>query len=72
MLLSQVAALPAPASGRRGAAPGIPGYIPSAGCTAQPVTTFCTYPSDKWGFAVLHSDWSGRPAYLALAAMPKT
>src|SRR6266478_6592148 len=36
-----------------GAAPGIPGYIPSAGCTAQPVTTFCTYPSDKWGFAVL-------------------
>ncbi len=27
---------------------------------------------EKWGFAVLHPDWSGRPAFLALAAMPKT
>jgi hypothetical protein len=26
---------------------------------------------EKWGFAVLHPDWSGRPAFLALAAMPK-
>ncbi len=36
-----------------GAAPGIPGYAPGAGCIAQPLTTFCTSPSDKWGFAVL-------------------
>jgi hypothetical protein len=27
---------------------------------------------EKWGFAVLHADWSGRPAFLALASMPKT
>jgi hypothetical protein len=27
---------------------------------------------EKWGFAVLNADWSGRPAYRALAAMPKT
>ena len=27
---------------------------------------------EKWGFAILRSDWSGRPAYFALSAMPKT
>jgi hypothetical protein len=27
---------------------------------------------EKWGFGVLRSDWSGRPAYFALASMPKT
>ena len=27
---------------------------------------------EKWGFSVLRSDWSGRPAFWALAAMPKT
>jgi hypothetical protein len=27
---------------------------------------------EKWGFAVLHADYSPRPAFLALAAMPKT
>jgi hypothetical protein len=27
---------------------------------------------EKWGFAVLRSDWSARPAFSALAAMPKT
>ena len=26
---------------------------------------------EKWGFGIVHSDWSGRPAYYALAAMPK-
>jgi polysaccharide biosynthesis protein PslG len=26
---------------------------------------------EKWGFAVIRADWSPRPAYLALAAMPK-
>ncbi len=26
---------------------------------------------EKWGFSVLRSDWSGRPAYWALANMPK-
>src|SRR5712691_1970454 len=36
-----------------GAAPGIPGYVPSAGCVAQPLTTLCTYAPDKWGFAIL-------------------
>jgi len=38
------------------AAPGAPGYVPSAPCTAQPGTTFCNYPSDKWGWAVLSGD----------------
>jgi hypothetical protein len=27
---------------------------------------------EKWGFAVLHADWSGRPAFNALASMPKS
>ena len=27
---------------------------------------------EKWGFGVLRSDWSPRPAYTALAAMPKS
>jgi hypothetical protein len=27
---------------------------------------------EKWGFSVLRSDWSARPAYSALAAMPKS
>ena len=27
---------------------------------------------EKWGFSVLRADWSPRPAFLALAAMPKT
>ncbi len=27
---------------------------------------------EKWGFAILRSDWSGRPAFFALSAMPKT
>jgi polysaccharide biosynthesis protein PslG len=27
---------------------------------------------EKWGFAVIRSDWSPRPAFLALAAMPKS
>jgi polysaccharide biosynthesis protein PslG len=27
---------------------------------------------EKWGFSVLRSDWSGRPAYYALAGMPKS
>jgi hypothetical protein len=27
---------------------------------------------EKWGFSVLRSDWSGRPAFTALAALPKT
>ncbi len=27
---------------------------------------------EKWGFGVLKSDWSGRPAYFALAGMPKS
>ena len=27
---------------------------------------------EKWGFSVLRSDWSGRPAFSALANMPKT
>jgi hypothetical protein len=27
---------------------------------------------EKWGFSILRSDWSGRPAFWALAAMPKT
>jgi polysaccharide biosynthesis protein PslG len=27
---------------------------------------------EKWGFAVIRSDWSPRPAFLALASMPKT
>ena len=27
---------------------------------------------EKWGFAVLHADWSARPAFQALASMPKT
>jgi hypothetical protein len=26
---------------------------------------------EKWGFGVIRSDWSPRPAYTALAAMPK-
>ncbi|MDQ3812009.1 MAG: cellulase family glycosylhydrolase [Chloroflexota bacterium] len=26
---------------------------------------------EKWGFSVLRPDWSGRPAYYALSAMPK-
>jgi polysaccharide biosynthesis protein PslG len=26
---------------------------------------------EKWGFGILRSDWSGRPAYYALAQMPK-
>ncbi len=34
------------------AAPGLPGYAPSAGCVAQPATTFCSYAPDKWGWAV--------------------
>jgi hypothetical protein len=27
---------------------------------------------EKWGFGVLRSDWSGRPAFFALASMPKS
>ena len=27
---------------------------------------------EKWGFSVLKSDWSPRPAYSALVAMPKS
>jgi polysaccharide biosynthesis protein PslG len=27
---------------------------------------------EKWGFSVLRSDWSARPAFTALAAMPKS
>jgi hypothetical protein len=27
---------------------------------------------EKWGFSLIRSDWSPRPAYYALAAMPKT
>ena len=27
---------------------------------------------EKWGFAVLRDDWTGRPAYYALAQMPKS
>jgi polysaccharide biosynthesis protein PslG len=27
---------------------------------------------EKWGFSVLRSDWSGRPAYFALSSMPKS
>ena len=27
---------------------------------------------EKWGFGVLRSDWSGRPAYFALTNMPKS
>ena len=27
---------------------------------------------EKWGFSVLRADWSPRPAFLGLAAMPKT
>jgi polysaccharide biosynthesis protein PslG len=27
---------------------------------------------EKWGFSVLRSDWSARPAFTALASMPKT
>jgi len=26
---------------------------------------------EKWGFSVLRSDWSGRPAYFALTSMAK-
>ena len=26
---------------------------------------------EKWGFGILHPDWSGRPAYFALANLPK-
>ena len=36
-----------------GAAPGAPGYVPSASCVLQPGTTFCSYPDDEWGWAVL-------------------
>jgi Porin subfamily len=34
------------------AAPGAPGYAPTASCVAQPGTTFCAYPQDELGFAV--------------------
>jgi hypothetical protein len=27
--------------------------------------------NEKWGFAVMRADWSPRPAFLALASMPK-
>jgi hypothetical protein len=27
---------------------------------------------EKWGFGVLRSDWSGRPAFFALTNMPKS
>jgi hypothetical protein len=27
---------------------------------------------EKWGFGVLREDWSARPAYNALAQMPKS
>ena len=27
---------------------------------------------EKWGFGIIRSDWSGRPAYSALAQMPKS
>jgi hypothetical protein len=27
---------------------------------------------EKWGFGIIRSDWSGRPAYYALAQMPKS
>jgi polysaccharide biosynthesis protein PslG len=27
---------------------------------------------EKWGFGIIRSDWSGRPAYYALSGMPKT
>jgi hypothetical protein len=31
----------------------VPGFAPSAACVAQPGTTFCAYPGDKWGWATL-------------------
>jgi len=34
--------------------------------------TFLPKTDEKWGFAVLHADYSARPAFLALAGMPKT
>jgi polysaccharide biosynthesis protein PslG len=27
---------------------------------------------EKWGFGIVRSDWSPRPAYSALVEMPKT
>jgi Porin subfamily len=35
------------------AAPGAPGYVPSANCILQPGTTWCGSPSDQWGWAVI-------------------
>jgi len=32
---------------------GVSGYAPSTACVSQPGTTFCGYPDDKWGWAVL-------------------
>jgi len=35
------------------ATPGIAGYAPTAPCIQQPGTTWCGYPKDEWGWAVL-------------------
>jgi hypothetical protein len=45
-------------------AAGVPGYAPSGACVSQPGTTFCGYPDDKWGWAVLSgidikAPWAG-------------
>src|SRR5499433_2753591 len=47
-----------------GSGGGFPGYAPSAPCVAQPGTTWCGYPEDRWGFAVLggvdiRAPWAG-------------
>ena len=47
-----------------GAAPGAPGYATTASCIAQSGTTWCGYPEDRWGFAVLggvdiRAPWAG-------------
>jgi hypothetical protein len=35
------------------ATPGVAGYVPGVSCTAQPGTTFCDHPENKWGWAVM-------------------
>ena len=47
-----------------GATPGVTGYTPSAACAAQPGTSQCGDPDDKWGWAVLSgidikAPWAG-------------
>ncbi len=47
-----------------GTAGAFPGYVPSAPCAAQPGTTWCNYPDDDWGWAVLSgidikAPWAG-------------